>query len=439
MDRDGRITWDVPAGKWLLLRFGHTTTGVENHPAPGAGLGLECDKLSKEAAEAHFNALMGKLIADAGPLAGQGRTLVSTHIDSWETGSQNWTPRMREEFRTRRGYDLLPLLPVLTGRLVDSREVSERFLWDLRQTVSDMLVENYAGQLRRLAHRHGLRLSIEAYGDVPCDEMTYAGQADEPMAEFWSWEKFSAAYSCTEMSSAAHTYGKRILGAEAFTANNHEMWQLHPAAIKDLGDWAFCEGINRFVFHRYALQPWPERRPGMSMGPWGLHYERTETWWDQLRPWHEYLARCQYLLRQGLFVADICYLQPEGAPRRFSPPADASDLPAGTSPPAGVAAATYYRPGYNFDGCTPEVVLTRMTVKDGRLVLPDGMSYRVLVLPVVESMTPRSWARSRNWSRPGPRWLPRRGRSTRRAWPITLSAMPRCGSSATRCGPTRAS
>ncbi len=170
MDRGGRITWDVPAGKWLLLRFGHTTTGVENHPAPAAGLGLECDKLSKEAAEVHFNALMGKLIADAGPLAGQGRTLVSTHIDSWETGSQNWTPRMREEFRKRRGYDLLPLLPVLTGRLVDSREVSERFLWDVRQTVSDLLVENYAGQVRRLANRHGLRLSIEAYGDVPCDE-----------------------------------------------------------------------------------------------------------------------------------------------------------------------------------------------------------------------------------------------------------------------------
>ena len=110
--------------------------------------------------------------------------------------------------------------------------------------------------------------------------MAYAGQADEPMAEFWSWEKFGAGYSCTEMSSAAHIYGKRILGAEAFTANNHEKWQGHPANIKDLGDWAFCEGINRFVFHRYALQPWPDRRPGMSMGPWGLHYERTQTWWD---------------------------------------------------------------------------------------------------------------------------------------------------------------
>ncbi len=388
MDRNGRVTWDVPAGKWLLLRLGHTSTGVENHPAPLGGLGLETDKLSKEATEAHFNGLMGKLIAEAGPLAGQGKTLVATHIDSWETGSQNWTPRMREEFRKRRGYDLLPLLPVLTGRLVDSREVSERFLWDLRQTVSDMVVENYAGHMRRLAARHGLRLSIEAYGDVPCDEMTYAGAADEPMAEFWSWEKYSAGFSCTEMSSAAHTYGKRILGAESCTANNHEMWQGYPAAVKDLGDWALCEGINRFVFHRYAIQPWPDRRPGMSMGPWGLHYERTETWWDYLQPWHEYLARCQYLLRQGQFVADVCYLQPEGAPRRFTPYDSDSGVPEVVSPKVDVSIAMDRRPGYNFDGCTPEVVLTRMTVRDGRIVLPDGMSYRVLVLPAVESMTP---------------------------------------------------
>jgi len=310
-------------------------------------------------------------------LAGQGKVLVSTHIDSWETGSQNWTPRMREEFRRRRGYDLLPLLPTFTGRVVESAEISERFLWDLRQTVSDMLIENYAGYFRGLANRHGLRLSIEAYDGVPCDEMTYAGQADEPMAEFWSWDKFSAAYSCTEMSSAAHVYGKRILGAEAFTATDSEKWLGHPARIKDLGDWAFCEGINRFVFHRYAMQPWtnPDRAPGMSMGPWGLHYERTQTWWEQSKAWHEYLARCQYLLQQGRFVADICYLQPEGAPRRFAPPATAM-------------AAPYVRGGYNFDGCTPEVVLTRMSVKDGRIVLPDGTSYRLLVLPQVETMTP---------------------------------------------------
>ena len=215
--------------------------------------------------------------------------------------------------------------------------------------------------------------------------MTYASQADEPMAEFWSWNMqgagvgggagIGAARTCTEMASAAHIYGKRILGAEAFTAAHSEKWLGHPANIKALGDWAFCEGINRFVFHRYALQPWtnPDRPPGMSMGPWGLHYERTQTWWEQSRAWHEYLARCQFMLQQGLFVADLCFLAPESSPQRFKSPVKSG----------------YERPGYNFDGCPPEVVLTRMKVRDGRLVLPDGMSYRMLVLPQVETMTPR--------------------------------------------------
>jgi hypothetical protein len=239
-----------------------------------------------------------------------------------------------------------------------------------------MVIENYAGAFRALANKHGLRLSIEAYDGAPCDDMRYASQADEPMAEFWSWEKYACTYSCTEMASAAHVYGKKIVGAEAFTANASERWLAHPAYIKDLGDWAFCEGINRFLFHRYAAQPWTNRAPGMSMGPWGLHYERTQTWWEQSRAWHDYLARCQYLLRQGLFVADIAYLQPEGAPRRFTSPADAEIAP-------------HIRGGYNFDGCNSEAVIERMSVRNGRIVLPDGMSYRVLVLPDSETMTPR--------------------------------------------------
>lgn len=371
---NGDLRWEVPEGRWTILRLGHTLTGKDNHPAPEPGRGLESDKLSRAATDVMFAGLMGKLIADSKPLAGN--TLVATHIDSWETGSQNWTPLFRQDFKRLRGYDPLPFLPVMTGRIVDSLEVSERFLWDLRQSVSDLLVQNYAGRFRELAHKNGLRLSIEAYDAPPCDEMTYGGQADEPMAEFWSWG-YNAAYSCTEMASAAHVYGKRILGAEAFTATDGEKWLHHPASIKALGDWAFCEGINRFVFHRYALQPWLKVEPGMSMGPWGLHYERTQTWWEQSSAWHEYLARCQFLLRQGLFVADICYLQPEGSPQRFT-----LTLP-------GNSANTPDRPQYNFDGCTPEVVLTRMKVKDGKLVLPDGMSYQVLVLPEVETMTPR--------------------------------------------------
>jgi hypothetical protein len=370
----GGLEWDVPAGHWTLLRLGHTSTGVENHPAPEAGLGLESDKLSKEASEAAFAGLMAKVIHDSRPLAGRGKTLVSTHIDSWETGSQNWTPRFRREFQRLRGYDPLLLLPVMTGRVVDNLEVSERFLWDVRQTVGDLMIENYAGHFRDLARRHGLRLSIEAYFGAPADDMAYGGRADEPMCEFWSWDRFGGASSCTEMASVAHTYGKRILGAEACTANDQEKWQGYPASVKELCDWAYCEGVNRFVFHRYALQPWtqPDRAPGMSMGPWGLHYERTQTWWEYSKPWHEYLARCQYLLRQGLFAADLCFLEPERSPGDFHSPVKSG----------------FDRPGYGFDGCTPEVVLQRMRVKHGRLVLPDGMSYRMLVLPKVRTMTP---------------------------------------------------
>lgn len=386
LKKDGTLSWDAPDGKWTILRIGYTPTGKDNHPAPLEGRGLECDKLDASGADEMFAGLMAKLITDSKPLVP--KTLVSTHIDSWEVGSQNWTKNFREEFRKRRGYDLFPFLPVMTGRVVESMEVSERFLWDLRQTVSDLLVENYAGRFRALAHKHGMRLSIEAYDGVPADEMTYAGQADEPMAEFWSWSKYGMAWSCTEMSSAAHVYGRRILGAEAFTATDAEKWQGHPANIKDLGDWAFCEGINRFVFHRYALQPWADRPPGMSMGPWGLHYERTETWWEQSSAWHEYLSRCQYLLQQGLFVADICCLEPEGSPMRFIPPASVR--------PPGVD-----RGKYNFDGCPLEVVLTRMKVKDGRLVLPDGMSYRILVLPEVRTMTPRLLGRIKELVRAG--------------------------------------
>ena len=323
--QNGRLTWDVPQGKWTVLRIGHTSTGAVNAPAPASGRGLECDKLSKDAADAMFAGLMGKIIADNPARAG--KTLVTTHIDSWEIHSQNWTPRMREEFQKRRGYDLYRYLPVYTGRIVDSREVSERFLWDLRQTISDLLAENYAGRFRELANKNGLKLSIEAYGDAAFDDVTYGGHCDEPMGEFWSWAYGGANNSVTEMTSTGHVYGKRIIGAEAFTATDAEKWQGHPANIKTLGDWAFCEGINRFVFHRYAMQPWLNARPGMSMGPWGLHYERTETWWEQSSAWHQYLARCQHLLRQGLFVADIlllaarrfaAQLQPAGSPQRQS-------------------------------------------------------------------------------------------------------------------------
>lgn len=378
--KGGRIRWEMPEGCWTVLRMGHEPTGVENAPAPESGRGLECDKLSREGIEAQFGAMMAKLAADNG--VGRGRSrygLVATHIDSWENGSQNWTARMPEEFRKRRGYDLVPYLPVLTGRVVESLEVSERFLWDMRRTVSDLVLENYAGRMRELAHAHGMRFTVEAYGG-PCDAIAYAGRSDEPMGEFWT--PSGAIETCKAMASAGHVYGKRIIGAEAFTSGDQERWREHPALLKSHGDRAFCEGINRLVFHRYALQPWtvPERRPGMTMGPWGQHYERTQTWWEWTAGWHEYLARCQFLLRQGLFVADVCHLVPE------LPPYGPGD---------------HRRDGYDWDEVPAEVVLEGMRVENGRLVLSDGMSYRLLVLPDGASMTPRLLVRLRELVREG--------------------------------------
>ena len=366
MSSEGGLDWEVPEGNWTLLRLGHTSTGAKNSPAPATGTGFECDKLSRQGIEANFAGMMARLAADnhARP-PGSATGLVATHIDSWENGSQNWTEQMREEFRKRRGYDMTVFLPVMTGRVVDSLEISERFLWDLRRTISELVIENYACRMRELAQEQGLRFTVEAYGS-PCDALDYGGAADEPMGEFWT--PTGALETCKGMACAAHVYGKRVVGAEAFTSGDLEKWREHPGTLKALGDRAFSEGINRLVFHRYALQPWAQdRRPGMMMGPWGQHYERTQTWWDQSRSWHEYLARCQFMLRRGMFVADICYVQPEMPPQGF---------------------VAHPRAGYDWDECTADAVLNRMSVRAGRICLPDGMSYRVLVLPQTRTATP---------------------------------------------------
>ncbi len=377
MDADGRLVWTAPAGDWTILRLGHVSTGANNAPSPLSGRGLECDKLSKQAMDAFFDGFLAHIIADSTDLVG--KTLVATHIDSWEVGSQNWTENMRQEFQRLRGYDPWPYLPAMAGQIIDSVETTERFLWDLRMTVSELIRENYSGQLRRLAQAHGMRLSMEAYDGAPLDEMDFAATADEPMAEFWT-DSQGINYSELEMGSAARTNGRRIVGAEAFTSRDGERWLLHPANIKSLGDWAFCQGINRFVIHRFTHQPWTGVRPGMMMGPWGLHYEGTQTWWDESAAWHTYVTRCQYLLRQGPMSADICYLSSEDSPQRFPPPGHSSSR-------------LLERPKYNYDACTARVVVERMSVVGGRLMLPDGANYRLLVVPENRLMTPRLLAK----------------------------------------------
>jgi hypothetical protein len=369
MDVNGRLTWDVPAGDWTILRIGHTPTGKDNHPAPPEGDGLEVDKLSREALDSHWNGMMAKVIAEVGPLAG--KTLNNSLIDSYEVGSQNWTPKFREEFRKRRGYDLLPFLPAIAGYTVGSRETTSRFLWDFRRTIADLYADNYYGYFGDLCHKAGMKFSTEPYGNGLFDNIQAGGTADIPMGEFWIG---GAAMETTKLaSSIGHIYGRKYVGAESFTADvPHGRFIEEPYAIKALGDLAWCNGINRYIFHRYAHQPWLNLYPGMTMGPWGTHLERTETWWNQASAWLQYCARSQYLLQEGRFVADVLYFEGEGAP---------NDLP--------------YRPnlrpqipmGYDYDGCDANTVLNRATVRDGQIAIAGGMTYRMLVLPGTTFMT----------------------------------------------------
>jgi hypothetical protein len=210
----------------------------------------------------------------------------------------------------------------------------------------------------------------------PCADLTLGSAADVPMCEFWAkGYGFNTDFSCFEAVSIAHTLGRPIVAAESFTSDG-ERWVLHPGALKNQGDWAFCVGINRLVFHRFQHQPWLDRWPGLTMGSIGSHWERTQTWWELVPAYHEYLARCQFLLRQGHPVADICYLAPEGAPHVFRPPKSATR----GNPPDRLA--------YSFDGCAPEVLRNQTTVRNRHLVTPGGMSYALLVLPKFETMTP---------------------------------------------------
>lgn len=356
---DGRLRWKVPPGNWTILRLGYTPIGVNNHPAPKEGTGLECDKLSKAALDAHWNGFMQKVLNDAGPLAG--KTLDASLIDSYEIGNQDWTANFREEFQMRRGYDPLSFLPTFTRRVVDNPAVTERFLWDTRRTVADLFAENYYGHFSELCRQHGLLSAIEPYTG-PFESLQCGAPDGVVMGEFWAGSQGDP--SVKMAASVAHIYGKTIVGAESFTAwPSDGGWQDDPYSLKPLGDLMFCRGINRYFFHRYAMQPWTNRWPGMTMGPFGINFERTETWWNQGQAWINYISRCQFLLQQGRSVEDAAYFDGQSAPvvMRAGNPA----LPT----------------GYDYDAVDADVLLHAATVKNGRLWLASGANYAVLVLP----------------------------------------------------------
>ncbi|HPE76227.1 MAG TPA: glycosyl hydrolase [Draconibacterium sp.] len=381
LQADGQLNWNVPAGNWTIMRFGLRNNGAVTRPAPMPGLGFEADKFDTTHFNSHFDDYIGKIIQKTGARKSgitAGWTMI--HIDSWEMGAQNWSDNFREEFIKRRKYDPLKYLPVYAGKIVESTEISERFLWDVRQTAMELVVENHAGHFKELGRRNGFTLSIEPYDMNPAADLVLGAVADVPMCEFWTKGRgFNSAFSCIEATSIAHVYGRPVVAAESFTADDSEAWKMYPGNVKNQGDWAFCMGINKFVYHTFAHQPLNEKYlPGMTMGPYGVHWDRHQTWWPMADAYHKYVTRCQYILRQGRAVADILYLTPEGAPHVFRAPKSAL---------AGDEVLPDKR-GYSFDGVSPTALIELADVKDNNIVFPGGASYKILVLPNFKTMTP---------------------------------------------------
>lgn len=382
LNNEGFLEWDAPEGEWTIMRMGRRNNGAITRPAPLLGLGFEVDKFDTLALRKHLEAFTDKLLQKFGctPNDFSKGGLKMLHLDSWEMGAQNWTENFREEFCRRRGYDPFPFYPVYAGIIVDSRERSERFLWDLRKTSQELILENHAGYLKKYAHKHHLGLSIEPYDMNPSSDLELGAVADVPMCEFWSLGfGYDTSFSVVEATSLAHLKGQNIVPAEAFTARDDKYAQ-YPDRMKNQTDWAFAAGITRLMFHTFQHQALDEHlRPGMTMGRYGVHWDRNQTWWPMVGAYHTYIARCQAMLQMGHTVADILYLAPEGAPHVFRAPVSAFDGDVPQLPD---------RKGYNFDGCPPSL-LYQAEVENHRIVFPGGASYSVLVLPDCETMTPQ--------------------------------------------------
>ena len=368
MDADGRLTWDVPEGEWTILRLGRRLTGQTSRPAPDAGLGLESDKFETSGIDAHFAAFNAKMLDVA--------EFTTLHHDSWEMSSQNWSENFREHFTKRRGYDPLPWTPAMFGIPVGSVEETERFLWDLRRTARELVYENNVLRMKTLGKERGLDFSTEAYDLNPAGDLYLFRAADVPMGEFWSrGYGFDADFSVFEAVSSGHTTGAQVVGAESFTTSG-DKWRQHPGAAKRQGDWAFCAGINRLVFHRMCAQPNADA-PGLSLGAHGMHWDRTQTWFPLADGYCDYISRVQAVLQRGVPSADVLFLDREDAPTVFVPPTSAF-----------LGGEFKDKRGYNFDGCAPQVLLDSAVAKDGKIVFPGGATYSILVLPKSETMTP---------------------------------------------------
>lgn len=376
---DGTLDWTPPKGEWSILWLGYSLTGEVNHPATPEATGLEVDKFNPAHVRDHLDAYLGPVAKSLNDLVGaKGLRYIIT--DSWEAGDENWTEAMAKEFKARRGYDMTPFLPVLAGRVVDSAEVSDAFLWDFRRTLADLLAESHYGTITRYAKEHGLGYYGEATGaawPTVADGMLAKSLTDIPMGEFWDMpfggeaaafqgvrsDEFPA--DIVETASTAHVYGKSLVAAESFTSS-HPLWTRTPWTLKWIADRYMAMGVNRLVIHTSPHQPDTVEKPGLTLGPFGQTFTRNEAWGPLAKPWVDYLSRSSFMLQQGAPVADLLFFYGEGAP---------------SGVPYREAAKPGPVEGHGYDYVNADALLRLAKVEDGKIVFPGGAAYSALVLP----------------------------------------------------------
>ncbi|HEY5510978.1 MAG TPA: glycosyl hydrolase [Prolixibacteraceae bacterium] len=373
MQPDGTLNWTPPAGRWIVMRLGYSLTGKENHPASPEATGLEVDKLSAEHCKAYFTEYLNQYKDATGGLMGK-KGLQYMITDSWEAGTLNWTDKMMTDFKNRRGYDMLPWLPVLTGHIVESAEASDKFLWDFRKTIADLTAENHYDQLTTILHEQGMGRYTESHESgraLVADGMEVKRTSDVPMSATWTprivgSNTIETVYKADirESASVAHIYGQNLVAAESMTARGTP-WAWSPESLKPTADMELASGLNRFVIHCSVHQPGFDKLPGLGLGPYGQWFTRNETWAEQAGAWTTYLARSSYMLQQGKFVADVAYFYGEDNNITALFKDKLPDIPS----------------SYNYDFVNADIVANILSVnKNGQLITPSGMSYRLLAL-----------------------------------------------------------
>ena len=380
MDSSGKLKWKVPSGKWKIMRLICSNSGQKLVlPSPKSS-GYNIDHFNPKATEMHFQHIIDRLQGELGDF--RNSALKFMYLCSYELQGLVWTPEMTVEFQKRRGYDMTPFLPVLYGITIQNKEISDRFMFDFNMTMSDLIIEGHYMNARNLLNKYGLKLCSEAGGpgqplhNCPFEALRALGALDIPRGEFWNKHHVydekgeDILWLVKEIACASHIYGKSIVDGEAFTS--WQQWQEGPFDLKPLADKAMCEGLNLFTFHTGTHNPSEGGKPGWVYHA-GTHMNPNRVWWPKIKPFIDYLARSSYLLQQGKFVGDVCYYYGDQAPNFVRPKH--------IDPSLGK--------GFDYDVANSEVILSRMSVRNGKIVLPDGMSYELLVLPDRQDANPQ--------------------------------------------------